>query len=154
MHTPFPPWCIRPTDLTKGLQALKNNFDENSSTPLDFSSSLTTGLIAKEFRLRDSLLIRPIILEFILSFLSFSSRQSLVPRRKTMIYFQNPSPVPFRSQLDSEGEKKVIAVLTRVSRKCETTTVEYIYIYIPVFSFVSWVSSTPEYSKNNVATSR
>lgn len=70
-----------------------------------------------------------------------------------MIYFQNPSPVPFRSELDSEGEKKVIAVLTRVSRKCETTNI-YIYIYIPVFSFVSWVSSTPEYSKNNVATSR
>lgn len=56
--TPFPPWCIRPTSPTK---ALKYSFDENPSTPLDFPSSLTTKLIAKEFRLRDSLSLLDLI---------------------------------------------------------------------------------------------
>lgn len=47
-------------------------------------------------------------------------------------------------------EESINRGINRNSLESVTTTVEC----IPLSRFVSWVSSTPEYSKNNVATSR
>lgn len=122
-------------------------------SPSIFHSSLTTKLIANEFRLRDFptiLSLLHLLFSSLFDFLPFFLFANLSSRRKQKNYdFQNLSLGSFRFVSNFE-EESINRGINRNSLESVTTTVEC----IPLSRFVSWVSSTPEYSKNNVATSR